>query len=489
MATLIAFLLVVSAALLSLYVLVQGLNSRVDLVSVRNFFLLGLIVFQFTSAALTLYSGIWSDFPLSTPAASGLEFAILLWIFTVIFLFVYQRGWVSTTLARRTPIGRAAFGPSSLLTLAIVFLCVGIIFRHVLVYIPVVGVLTGITGEGILAVAAGLAAWAYFPRILNPIVAAIFGFVVLAALAASLHMTFGRRGVLGVAVAVVWGGYHGYWKHLGPKRVLVRLAVIGLAGAVFLSAVTAVRSGASRDKAFSSVFSEMATASIRSGLYDMASGQEAGLNSLWLIENYPESYEYNPLGTFVFFVVQPVPRVIWPGKPNSLGRIAVAQSGAGRQKSSNYSIGPGLIGHIVVDNPWLSLLPYAFGLAVFIRYLDTLVRLHPNNPFVVLPVGVALGQIIGLPRGDAGLFMFQAFASIVAAWVSVFLISKTIYLFGWRPNEEAEEFSDSLYSPQYDNGDWTDDWWDEQYDAWDADFDPGEQFDDHPYEEETSGSH
>jgi len=213
---------------------------------------------------------------------------------------------------------------------------------------------------------------------------------------------------------------------------------VGFAGLLFVAGVTAIRSGDDRDRSGTEMLQRVAGADFKEGLYDVAGGQQAGLNSMWLIENYPQSFPYQPFGTLVYIFVNPIPRDFWPDKPEALGRTAVFQANADRKRLANYTIGPGLMGHIAADNPWLTMIPYAVLLGLFFRYLDEMVRLHPTNPFVVLPVGVALGQFIGLPRGDAGLFMFYALICISAAWIGMFAVARTMAFLGWRMTEDVE---------------------------------------------------
>ncbi len=461
MTDLIAFMLYGLTVALGLLMLAQGLSGKVDLISVRNFFLLGFIVFQLTSAAVTLQTEQYPEFPLHDPVGTGFTYFFMVCVFLVVFLFAYGRGWVVKKLARVTPVGEAAPGPTSMLTLALVFVGIGMVFQLVLIRVPILGKLTGIMGAGVLAVAAGMAAWAYVPRLLNPAIAAISGVVVLLALGTTLHQAFGRRDVLSVTLGIIWGAYHGYWKRLPTSQAFLRLGAVGAAGLMFLALFTAVRSGGERERSATETMQLMtgATGQIKDGIVDVLSGQLAGLNSMWLIENYPERFRFVPMHSLVYFFVQPVPRDLWPGKPDALGRRAVKQANAGEGKDDNWSIGPGIIGHIAADNPWLSLIPYALLLGLLIRYMDELVRVNAYNPFVVLPIGTALGQVLGWPRGELGLFVFQASAGIIAAWVMMFVVARTMSLMGWR----MVYADDVEHDHGGDGDDWTD--WDEPYDS------------------------
>lgn len=439
METFIAFILVVLSGCLLVYMFAQGMRRTVDFVSIRNFFLLGLIVFQYTSAAYTLKTGRFLDAYVANLPGTGQTYLISLVLFTVVYLFAYSKGWFVRRLAGATPVGSAVPGPSSALVLALAFLGVGIVFRLGLVHIPHLGILTAIVGASILAVAAGMAVWTYVPRLFNPVVGGVTVIVILAAIGVSIHKTFGRRDLMGVVLCCLWAAYHGYWKHMTPSKAVLRLAALGALGMVVIAAFSAVRSGGDRDRSAQDMARLMTGASVIEGTKDVLSGQLAGQNSMWTVENYPERYAYEPFDSLLIFLTMPVPRQYWPGKPEGFGATMVQQTGAYENKADTFTLGPGLIGHIWHDNPWLTLVPYAVLLGLFCRYLDELVRVHARNPFVVLPVGVALGQIVGLARGELGLFMFQAVSGMVVAYFSMFFIARAMALFGWRMQGEEHD--------------------------------------------------
>lgn len=439
-----ATILMLGAVSLLAMMLFQGFRGTVDIVSVRNVFLLGLIVFQFTSAAVTLRAERFVDLSIANLERAGVIYTFCLLLFTTIFLTAYGRGWFVKKLAGKVPVGSVVPGVSSTLTLAIAFLATGLLFRLVLIYIPILGVLTGIVGASIIAAGAGMAVWAYAPRLLNPIVGFITLAVVAVASLAAIHKTFGRRDLLSVLLCCMWAAFHSHWKHLSPPRAIFRLGVLGAGAMVLLAAFSAVRSGGEPGRSAGQMVSLMQGAAITEGVRDVLSGQLAGQNSMWIIENYPERYAYEPFFSAWYCITNPVPRAFWPDKPVGLGLRMVDQAGAGEGKGEEFTLGPGMIGHVWADHPFFSLIPYAVFLGLFCRFLDEMVRIHTWNPFVVLPIGTALGQIIGVPRGELGLFMFQAISGMIFAFAGMFLVARTMALFGWRirPDDPvgAEEF-------------------------------------------------
>ncbi|TVQ32395.1 MAG: hypothetical protein EA376_05870 [Phycisphaeraceae bacterium] len=470
MVPLITILMVLLTIALCVMMLKQYVSGSHDLLSLRNFFLMGFIVFQLTSAIVLLRTQVYGSLTIQDLPATATKYAVMVLLFLGIFLVAYSRGWIARGLARLTPAGEAAPGVTSTLTLAIAVLFIGLVFRFGLGQIPLIGTLTNTMSIGILSLAAGMAAWAYAPRLWNPIVGAVACGVILLALAAVIHNAFGRRSLLSVLTCVMWGAYHSHWKHMPPVRSLFRFGVLTAGAVAMMAAFTVIRSGVERERSAVEQMQLMqqSAGKLREGVVDMVSGQDTARNSMWLIENYPYRFDYITLHSLYYFVVHPIPRQYWPEKPDALGRMTVRHSRAGRYKQANFSIGPGMIGHIAADNPLLALIPYAIGLGLILRYFDEVVRLHPYNPFMVLPMGTALGQIIGLPRGELGLFLFNALWGIIAAYILMIVVARTMAVLGWRI-----QYDEALPS-EYESADD----WEHGYEAYD---DYGDKYTTDPY--------
>jgi len=454
MAILIALLMVFISVALIAMIFIQYIRESDELLSVRNFFLAGFIVFQLTSAVVMLRTTNYGPMSLHNLETTATIYAFMILAFLALFFLAYRRGWGAKSLARWVPVGEAAPGVTSMLTLSFVIVAIGMFFKFVLSYVPIIGPMAEMMSTGILSLAAGLAAWAYAPRLWNPVVGGIAMVVVLLAMATVMHQAFGRRAILSILTCVMWAAYHGYWKHLPPARSLARMSVLTIGAVLVLAAFTAIRSGAERERSAIQQVQQMQqnVGQVRSGVVDVFAGQDTARNSMWILENYPERFEYMPLHSVYHFVTMPIPRMFWANKPDALGRIAVRQSGAGRQKQDNYSIGPGLVGHMAADNPWLSLVLYAIGLGLLLRFFDEIVRLHPVNPFMVLPMGTTLGHIIGMPRGELSLFTFNAIWGTIAAYILMIVVARTMATLGWRMQYAEDEFDDDAEGVYDDSG-------------------------------------
>lgn len=431
MTTILGILMLIVALVVGWVAITQSRRGQTDLFCVRNFFLLGFVVFQLTSATITFWTGYYDALVCTDYATTGLFYTIVCLTWLSLFMLFYKHNapakWLATKLRSR----HGESGPMSMLVLALSFLVAAIFCRLVLTQIPVVGVLALVVTTGLAGAAAGMASWAWAPRPFNPLVAVFAGAIIFGALGIVLYQAFGRRDALSVVIACVWGAHHGYWKHIGIRAAMKQLVPLGLAGLVFMGGLSAGRSEKDYHLGFVESITRVGSGNVGEGILAMASGQAAAACSMWIVETRPHSFPYDTLHTFRYFIGHPVPRIIWPEKPMALGWEMTAQGNV-RGRSKGFNFGPGLVGHIWNDNPWISLIPYAFGLAFLLRFMDRLVDLSPTNPFIIVPLGCALGDIVGLPRGETGLFLSRAVLMMVAAFLGMAFCAGLLSLLGFR---------------------------------------------------------
>jgi hypothetical protein len=432
-----AWVCLLMTAGLAAYMLKQARSGKWPLLSIRNVFLAGVIIFQLTSAAMGYFTGMFGELPLSDPTGSGYKYLMILSTFLVLFLAVYESGWFTFNLHNRVNPGGAPTEPA-LAMMAVGCLFAAAVLRLVLIFVPVFGVLAQIMAFGMASMAAGTAAWVWARRPANPVYALLLVAMFLGASGLVLYQAFGRREVLSVVIAVLWGAYYGRFRLVSLYRAAIPLTVLALVGFVLLAAFTDSRS-ADKNVPITQTFKRMAEADIKHGAY-LLIAQDAPNCSLWLLENRPNPFAYDTLHSLKYALVHPVPRIFWQNKPNSLGAEMVTQTIL-TDRAEGFTFGPGLVGHLVNDNPWLSVPIYAALIAAGLRILDNLIRRFPTHPIVILPIGVAMGEIIAMPRGELGAFAFRAMTSMVTAYVGAKVVSKVMLLFGFRPDPGAVEAS------------------------------------------------
>jgi hypothetical protein len=169
--------------------------------------------------------------------------------------------------------------------------------------------------------------------------------------------------------------------------------------------------------------------SITRGLAQIGPGQQTGGVSLWLIEQYPDQFEYRGPLTLGNVIFTAVPRTLWPDKPDPLSQEIPHMAKLRNVSRDKLTIGPGIIGQSWSDFGTAAVLLYALIYATLFRFVDNIIFTRINDPVVVISLGSALSQVIAIPRGDVSLFTF----TYIYTTFSTFLVFAGIaYLFRFQ---------------------------------------------------------
>ena len=159
--------------------------------------------------------------------------------------------------------------------------------------------------------------------------------------------------------------------------------------------------------------------------FAQSTGHYSLLTQRWVAQNVLPPI---PLNTLRFLAVYPVPRKLWPNKPEIIG-VKITRDAAGL-KTTNWGVG--IAGHGAYEGGIPALILYAILLAAFIRIIDEPLRLQPNNPFVQYILASALPHIVALPRGDLGGMTVEVGLSVLFA-VLLGITCRTIFGTQRRP--------------------------------------------------------
>lgn len=427
MTVLVAIYLYALSAFLLFMMLRQFIRGESDLLSIRNFIVLGFIVFQLIGAAGAVLVGGASVFILTTPGWTSFIYAVMATIFLAVFFVTYRRSSVATWLARATPATRAVPSEPALWMLASVLLVVAAVLR----FGPSTGLVhnvTSIAGISVAAAACGIAGWLWSRRFLNP--AVLIAAAVICVAAATITMTgaFGRRGLVALGASMLWGMYYSNLRYMMPRPALTRLAIVAAFPLVFVALFSSVRDAGEHGRtAREHLEAIRANADITAGLGLLFRGQDSGTNSLWLLEQYPGGdFETRPLFTLFYLGVYMVPRDWWPNKPEPLSTLLPHMAGVHGVNRERLKLGPGIIGHAAAEGGIFALLIYAMVAGLFIRYLEELVRNNLWSPLTVVAIGSTFGQLIGMPRGETAAFTALFLIGIVSTYLIMLTIGKMI---------------------------------------------------------------
>jgi len=436
-------------ALLIWKILSDEVRGRVPLASARNVFLGGFIIFQLTSAMYAVFGQLDLRYPLRDISGTLGLYIIYVILFLAMFFWGYKiwkparrlTGWFNI---RHTQEGASV---PHLIVLGLVVTVLGFVMQYA-VMVPLIGTLSLFTGVGLACIGAGIGGWLWAPRLHNPVYAAFAGFLLLANFISTNAGGYGRRDELAVLLCFAWGMYHAHFRYKRLSSYLPVVVSFGLVAMLALGALSSVR-GQTREAGIQERLRMYVFESDPIGAAsDFWKGQAAGQVSMWLIENFPEPYPHTYFRTFKYFFQFPIPRSIYPGKPDTLsGEIAVMVDLDGVNQEvgakSGINVGPGIIGTAHADGHFFMIIFYGAVIGFGMRLADQLILDKPYNMFIVLPIGTQLGDLIGAPRGGFSPMMFQYVWSVASCLVIMAIIPK-ILLFPKRlPHHDA--YGDTWY--------------------------------------------
>jgi len=445
--------LIVLAGILLINMLREYVSGKSDLLTLRNFAVLGFIAFQLTGAAGTILVGGSNNFLLRNPGTTSLIYAVHATVFLLIFYWGYNRATVPRMLARATPTTRGIPSDASLWILALLLVGVAMFLRFG-ISTGLVYNITSVAGTSVAGAACGLAGWLWGRRFYNPLVFVAAASIIIAAAIVVMTGTFGRRGLVALGAATLWGMYYSNLRFMLPKQAIARFILVASVPVIFIALFSSARDAGEHDRsAMEHLMAIRHQADLGAGLGLLFRGQDAAANSLWLIENYPGDFETRPLFTLQYLAVYMVPRNLWPNKPEPLSTLLPHMGSVSGVNRDRLTLGPGIIGHAAAEGGFPALLIYAFLAGLFIRYLDELVRDNYWSPLVLVALGSTFGQVLGFARGETAAFMALFLIGVVSTYIVMLVIGKLIeHLAGssvtYIPVDEEPEVHELEYVPE-----------------------------------------
>ncbi|MEI6051222.1 MAG: hypothetical protein WCQ44_00845 [Opitutaceae bacterium] len=425
-------LLMLSVVILAIIVR-DSLKLNPYILSVRNIFLAGFLLFQTVSATITLWTGANErSIYLSDPGRTGLWFFALCCIFITIFLFAYKYS-ARLMPSAFLPLSSRIVSSSKIVFISLVSLTIGVILRFLISQIPSVGLIAIEVAVGCFSLACCLLVWEWGKKPWNPIIGVALLASVTVSVLSLLVNAFGRREILTIFMCMAWMLFYLKFRLMSVGQLLIRITVWGSLVIIIILVFSAARSGKEKDRGISEYIQAIAnisTQDIEEQLISGLNGQFAGGISMWIYETRPIEISYDYFHTIKYMATLPIPRSFYNEKPNSLGRALVKEaliSGV----AEDHSLGPGIIGHMINDFPWVSIPLYAIGLAIIFRYIDIRAACNCKDPFQIAILGAGISQIFALSRGELGLFVILAFCYMAGSWlivrISLLFLKNEIY--------------------------------------------------------------
>lgn len=436
----------------------QYFRGTHDLLSFRNFAILGFCIFQLHSTAAALNFGPRPEMTLQNPVETATIYAIMATAFLAIALWTYNRGFLVTRLALKIPTARSVPSESALWALAIILIIGAFLLRQGIPVYPIYH-LSRIFSVGMAVAACGILGWIWGPRLYNPVVIAVVAVLGLVAIVTIMTGIFGRRPLVAAGAALLWGVYFSNLRYQRPTFASVRLAAIAAVPIILVALYSTVRDQQHAERTgMEQLRMSIERGELRRGIELLSQGQDAGGNSLWLIETHPDQFPPRYFHTLVYTVVYPVPRELWPTKPEPLSDIMPHMARIQRVDRDALKIGPGIIGHIAAEGGWMALIVYGVVGGLFFRLLDEITWNNAHNPLVIIAIGSSFGHLIGMARGETSAFTALFILSVVMVYIMLLIIGKLLE--AWYPAEAVLDDDGELLdedAPLHESeGHWTD---------------------------------
>lgn len=390
------------------------LIGNYEIASWRNVFLAGFLHFQAVSVLMEIGTGAGASSYVAQPG-TYLLYAVAMPLFVGVFL-------LSSSLGNRITVGTKVLPPmayprSTMMvlacTIALLLLTLGAVVLTPTGYTS--GFYT-VFRYGFGACAVGLAAYYLLSRPRDPIAWGLFGVTFVIAALASTVGGIGRRGLISVMLVGGWVWYYYVLRFKRPSALVARLMMVGAVVVVVVATYGTFRGKQEQSTlaTFKSRISQFASAG-GSGLSRQSLMQlaytDTSIRTLFIIENYGERYPHIPGNGAGLFFGMPIPRAIWTDKPEGLGLILRTQM------DELANLGPGIIGHGWAEGGWVGIIGYAIFFGLLTGAIDRVIRERSWNPFFVIAIGAALGDVFGIPRGEASIFLALCVAGFFAMWL------------------------------------------------------------------------
>jgi hypothetical protein len=421
------------AVVIALMIIVPIVRRKSDIFTSWNFFLAGAFVFNGMSG---LSAATFQEYLPTLSKSTYLLYYLGVVLFYGVAALTYHAFKAPRRLAGRTllkwPEITSVTAP--LIAIGLMSLIVGIVAP---IPIPFIGQLMMQFSLVAPAIAVAVLSVAWYRDRKNILLLAMLIMAIPLAVGASVAVGGSRRYLMSMLAAVPVSFY---WVWLRYKPTSQILATVGVTIAItvpILAGFGAVRHADLTDKTNAVdrarlVLMALPNAIKQGGSSEGFMGQdsvECALSTIQLLNDGSKQMEVHPLASLWLMVTNPIPRSVWPEKPDSVGLNLVSYFGL---RGTTANLGLNVVGQCYYDGGIPVLILYAVMMGSFLRYYDELLVRRPGNPLLIGGLVAMSAQLIGWPRGCIGLMGMQIVQSVVlvllTAWIARMVFgTKLIY--------------------------------------------------------------
>jgi hypothetical protein len=426
----IAIVLIVGA-----FIAVPFLRRKSDLITGWNSLLLGLVLFTGLGSIEVKYVSnfAWQSLDWFQPMAKEVQWYMLA---TAAFIAMLLAAYYFNGPAKRFAQRRLQKWPE--MNASVTFFVLGCCLTIILISfvagrITFIGPASAKLGHKAAVFACVFSFMLWYRNRVNMAWLILFVSVLMIAMLYSMLVSPGRRLLLSIFLGPVLCAYWIHVRHWKPAKILFTMGV----AACVLLAVSAAYSKfrwysltSVEKRSVKGVIQQIRDLQTKGDVFSVFLrgrlayfGQSSGQFGL-LTQRYvgQGTLEPVPLNSLRFLASYPIPRKVWPDKPEVIGLTVVRD--VAHIPGTNWGLG--IAGQGAYEGGIPALMLYAVLLAFFVRIIDEPLRMQPDNPFLIAMHAAALPHIIGIARGDMGI-MFAEAAECVLFAVLLGVVTRAIF--------------------------------------------------------------
>jgi MFS family permease len=404
-------------------------TRRWDILSWRNLFILGFMHFYCLGAYFTATGKTLPDFLRSAGNAWG-ALAFTMVLFVAVFMGTSWMGFRCSRLGRLVPALHIPVTSPAIVTSTLVLSGLALFFS--VPFFNYFGVIAAQFRSGLATCAVALATYYFVSQRFNPMSWILLLTVLGIGAIASTVGAPTRRGFISVLIAIPWIWYFAQWRYQRPSLNFARVAALLVLGVLAVLVYSPFRSPVVGKEATVATIGKrveqfqelLVKPRLEADTVTYVLYTDTVPNTMWVLHNYPGQHGLRPFHGAMVVLSNPIPRAVWPGKPEAFGAFLRDQMRVPQ------NLGPGIIAHGWMEGWIFGVVAYAAFFGLLVGVIDRVIAERAWNPFFLAAIGSNLGNVIALPRGDTPLFLLQIIASFIGCAVVLFVL-KTAFAPLW----------------------------------------------------------
>lgn len=415
------------AVFAGLMLVVPILRRKSDLFTAWNFFWVGAMIFNGFSGLNA------ATRPHYLPEISRWAYTYY-YVGTIVFYATIIATYYGWTYPRRLA-GRnflrwpvVTSGTAPLIATGLMALVVGMV---VPIPVPVLGQLLPMFALVSPAIALAVVTIVWYRDRTNVVLLALLVVFTLVAVAAAVGAGISRRYLMSSLAAIPVSLYWVWLRYQPTPKIFLVIGAALAAAIPVVAGFTAVRHSLHGEEVTAvqraqRILEALPEAIKSGGSSEGFMGQdsvECALCVIQLLHDGSKTMESVPIHSLQFIVSNPVPRILWPTKPESIGVRLVNYFGL---RGTSANLGLNVVGQCYYDGGlWVHIL-YGVMMGGFLRFVDELLVRQPGNPLLVGGLVAMSAQLIGWPRGGIEAMGMQILQGFILMWLAS-LVARMVF--------------------------------------------------------------